>query len=256
MMIRIRGRCFSFFYLVDSMQIVFEHPWFLVVNKPTDLLTQAVEGIPSVQTTLVSQLISNQPTGPTPFIGIPHRLDRVTTGVMVVARNQRALRRLSEQFAARRVRKKYHAIVETTDEIRTLECGERQLRWVDYLRKIPDESRGEICDSSVDGAREAVLSFRRLGNQHLCNRTEGFSLVEIELETGRMHQIRLQFASRGAPVVGDSLYGSHVHWIEGEFRQPPIALHARSLEFFHPQTAEKLFFEADYPEFWPTSGPT
>ena len=233
------------------MQIVFEHPWFLVINKPTDLLTQAVEGIPSVQTTLVSQLFSQQPAGPTPFIGIPHRLDRVTTGVMVVARNQRALRRLSEQFAARRVTKKYHAIVESTDEINMLENSEKQIRWVDYLRKIPDESRGEICDASIDGAREAILSFRKLRYQTLPDRSERFSLVEIELETGRMHQIRLQFASRGAPVVGDTLYGSRVDWIAGEFRQPPIALHARSLEFFHPQTAEKLFFEADYPDFWP-----
>ena len=93
------------------IEILLESSWFLVINKPSGVLTQAVPGIDSVQTLLVRQLQDKDPEAPKPFIGIPHRLDRVTSGAMVVARNQRALRRLSDQFAARKVNKIYHAMV-------------------------------------------------------------------------------------------------------------------------------------------------
>ncbi|MFO0011465.1 MAG: pseudouridine synthase, partial [Planctomycetota bacterium] len=90
------------------IEILIDDPWFLVINKPIDLLTQAVAGVPSVQSMLIDQL-RNGPSKP--FVGIPHRLDRMTSGVMVVARNQRALRRLCDQFAARSVHKEYLAWV-------------------------------------------------------------------------------------------------------------------------------------------------
>jgi RluA family pseudouridine synthase len=232
-------------FLLVVMNILFEHPWFLVVNKPTDLLTQAVAGIDSLQTELVRCLKERDPDGANPFIGIPHRLDRVTSGVMVVARNQRALRRLSEQFAARIVSKTYHAIVPDID------LQEKEdVRWVDHIRKIPEEARGEVCSPEIDGAREAVMIVRPLQKAWLNGCNEGLRLCEIRLETGRMHQIRIQFAARGRPIVGDELYGSTIPWVEGEFRNAPIALHARSLQFRHPQTAEPLLFEAPYPESW------
>lgn len=263
------------------MQILFEHPWFIVINKPADLLTQAVEGINSVQTSLSNLLAQQSPGGPTPFIGVPHRLDRVTTGVMVLARNQRALKRLCEQFAARTVTKKYHALVESVDDRAMLERHESPVRWEDWIRKIPDEARGEVCSQEVEGARTAVLfqqvinhgslrdeldiperSYSESINSESINPAESGNLVvptnpspavtllELQLETGRMHQIRLQCAVRGYPVVGDSLYGSKHRWQTGEYRQEPIALHARSIAFRHPQTAEQLHFEAPYPDSW------
>ncbi|XZE20908.1 RluA family pseudouridine synthase [Pirellulaceae bacterium SH449] len=229
------------------MNILFEHPWFLVVNKPTDLLTQAVAGIDSLQTELVRYLKERAPDGANPFIGIPHRLDRVTTGVMVVARNQRALRRLSEQFAARIVSKTYHAAVPDLG----MDLLEKEnLRWIDYIRKVPEEARGEVCSPEIDGAREAVMIVQPLQRAWLNGCDERLRLCEIQLETGRMHQIRIQFAARGRPIVGDQLYGSTIPWMEGEFRNAPIALHARSLQFRHPQTAEPMAFEAPYPESW------
>ena len=82
------------------IEILLESSWFLVINKPSGILTQAVPGIESVQTILVKQLQARDAVAATPFIGIPHRLDRPTSGAMIVARNQRSLRRLSDQFAS------------------------------------------------------------------------------------------------------------------------------------------------------------
>lgn len=232
------------------MEILFEHPWFLVVNKPTDLLTQAVVGVDSLQTALVRYLKDRAPDGANPFIGVPHRLDRVTTGVMVVARNQRALRRLSEQFAARVVSKSYHAVVPDSSLLEELRNENKDIRWIDHLRKIPEEARGEICEPGTEGAKEAIMIVRPLHRAWLPGVESSFRVCEVQLETGRMHQIRLQFASRNLPILGDQLYGSNVKWMDGDFRNAPIALHARRLQFRHPQTAESMSFEAPYPESW------
>ncbi len=229
------------------IEILLEHAWFLVINKPSGMLTQAVPGIESVQTTLIEQLSNRDLSSPRAFIGMPHRLDRVTSGAMVVARNQRALRRLSDQFAARKVKKIYHALVP-----QMIEC---ESKWHDYLRKVPDEARAELVSRETEGAKEAILSYRVL-SQHELRRDDTMkrvSLVEIELETGRMHQIRLQFGSRGLPILGDLLYGSDWKWMESEpgGRDSPIALHAGKIEFNNPQNAERVSMVAPLPKGWP-----
>ena len=231
------------------IEILHENAWFLVINKPSGILTQAVPGIVSVQTTLVKQLQERDPASPKPFIGMPHRLDRVTSGAMVVARNQRALRRLSDQFASRKVSKIYHAIVPQM-------TASGETTWTDWMRKVPDEARAEIVPESnantETDAKQAVLRFHVVAHQVLDE--VPISLMEIELETGRMHQIRLQFATHGYPILGDVLYGSAIQWlgaIPGE-RESPIALHARKIEFRHPQNAELVSVMAPYPEGWPS----
>ena len=249
MMTRIRGRCFSFFFAQIAtsimIEILLESTWFLVINKPSGILTQAVKGIESVQSLLVKQLQERDSGAPTPFIGIPHRLDRATSGAMVVARNQRALRRLCDQFAARKVTKIYHAIVPQISDL-------REVCWKDTMRKVPDEARAEMVSASQPDAREAILRFQVIG-QHILTELRPVSLVEIQLETGRMHQIRLQFASHGHAILGDFVYGSEISWLgttPGE-RESPIALHARKIEFRHPQNAELISMEAPYPIGWP-----
>ena len=249
MMTRIRGRCFSFFFALTAssimIEILLESSWFLVINKPSGVLTQAVPGIDSVQTLLVRQLQDKDPEAPKPFIGIPHRLDRVTSGAMVVARNQRALRRLSDQFATRKVNKIYHAIVPGISDT-------AEVSWKDTMRKVPNEARAELVPANEEGAKEAILRFHVVG-QHLLDDQKPVSLVEIKLETGRMHQIRLQFASRKYPILGDLMYGSEIEWlgsIPGD-RESPIALHARKIEFRHPQNAELVSVVAPYPSGWP-----
>lgn len=226
------------------IEILLEHPWFLVINKPSGLLTQAVLGIPCIQTLLVEQLRTTSQSDATPFVGIPHRLDRGTSGALLIARNQRALKRFSEQFASRKTDKVYHAIVAGHVE-------PQSEAWVDFLRKIPDVAKAEIVSPDHPDARLASLQVKPLASLLNADQSPA-TLVEIVLETGRMHQIRLQFASRGYPILGDSLYGSTVRWLDaspGE-RESPIALHAQSISFLHPQNGERVSVVAPYPAGW------
>jgi 23S rRNA pseudouridine1911/1915/1917 synthase len=231
----------AFFLCCTMIEILIDDPWFLVINKPIDLLTQAVAGVPSVQSMLIDQL-RNGPSKP--FVGIPHRLDRMTSGVMVVARNQRALRRLCDQFAARSVHKEYLAWVFGE----TPERGE----WTDWIRKIPDVAKSELADPTVDGARIAELEFDTIDRRTLPT-GQPACLVRVVLRTGRMHQIRLQFASRGHPVLGDIAYGGEIDFAsqERKTREPMLALHASRLQFSHPKTAERIVAEAPRPPHYP-----
>ena len=239
-----------FFYLVSSshgihqqddfslIPIVIEEPQFLVVNKPAGLLTQAVPGIESLSTKLAAQLKERDNHPGNPFVGLPHRLDRGTSGVVVIAKNQRALRRLGDQFHHRLVQKFYLAWVEGQLEQTTA-------NWSDYLRKVPDEPRAELVAADCPEAKLAELRVLRLavaGEQ---------SLALVQLLTGRMHQIRLQFASRVHCVIGDQLYGSSVALSDHpDSRLHPLGLHAFRIEFRHPQTARPIAASAFLPEYW------
>jgi 23S rRNA pseudouridine1911/1915/1917 synthase len=150
---------------------------------------------------------------------------------------------LAEQFQQRQVRKVYWAIVEpNADGVLPPEDGV----WEDYLLKIKDEARTELAASEKPGARRAVLRFRRLSGP-----VEG-AWLEIEPETGRMHQIRVQAATRGWPVRGDVLYGARLPF--GPPAELPrdrvVALHARSLTFLHPIRYEPITVTAPAPETW------
>jgi RluA family pseudouridine synthase len=238
------------------IDVLIDDPWFAVVNKPIDLLTQAVAGIPSLQSLLIDQWRSGQwrsgqcrSEGSNPFVGIPHRLDRMTSGALVVAKNQRALTRLCQQFAARSVQKEYLAWVMGQLDA----CGS----WNDWIRKIPDVAKAEIVDPDTQGARQAELRFETLERSRLAT-GQPVCLVRIELMTGRMHQIRIQFASRGHPVLGDATYGGAIEWVrqEQETREPMLALHASGLVFSHPKTAERVAAHAPRPTAHPWNLPT
>jgi 23S rRNA pseudouridine1911/1915/1917 synthase len=218
--------------------ILYEEPHFMLVNKPAGLLTQAVEGIESLQTRLAEQIkIRDQHPG-LPFIGLPHRLDRGTSGVVLIARNQRALRRFGDQFHHRLVQKFYLAWVE--GEMGSVEC-----QWSDYVRKVEDQPLAEIVSADAPGAKLAEMQVQQIAS------CDGQSLALIRLLTGRMHQIRVQFASRGLPVVGDQQYGSQVRLSDHEeLRLRPHGLHALRLEFRHPQTAIFISATAAIPEYW------
>ncbi len=155
------------------------------------------------------------------YLGLVHRLDRPVSGVIVFARTSKAAARLSAQFRERRVEKVYRAVVE--GEIAA--AGEL----TDRMIRSGATSRIE----EGDGGREARLSFRRL----LCG--HGRSLVEINLGTGRHHQIRLQLAHTGHPIIGDFRYGSKT-----KFGERAIALQATTLTLFHPTRQERISFSA------------
>lgn len=221
------------------MQILYEDNHCLAVNKPAPLLTQAPPGIPSLEDMAKEYLkIRYQKAGKV-YLGVPHRLDRPVSGVMLFARTTKAAQRLSEQFQRRQVTKVYWGALEGA-------VAPEQGVWEDWLRKVPEEARAEATDPGAEDARQARLHYRVLGP---C--TDG-TLVEFTPETGRMHQIRVQAATRGRPVRGDALYGARFDF--GPTAQSPreriIALHARRLTFLHPIRYEPITVTAPLPAAW------
>ncbi len=230
-----------------ALPIVYEEAHFILVNKPAGLFTQAAPGVPSLELQLAAQLKQRDSHPGNPFVGLPHRLDRATSGILLVARNKRALAKFGEQFQSRKVDKYYVAVVQG-------EMPPGIHAWDDYMRKIIDQPQAEIATASDEHAKLAQLRIEPL------EVVGGRSLVLVQLLTGRMHQIRLQAAHRGWPIVGDRLYGlpSASEVILGdavsegvlETRELPHALHAYRLRFRHPQTAVPVSYCAPIPAAW------
>jgi 23S rRNA pseudouridine1911/1915/1917 synthase len=224
----------------DSLTILFEDNHCLAVAKPAPLLTQGPPGIPTLEAMVKDYLRQKYHKAGRVYLGIPHRLDRPVSGAVLFARNTKAARRLAEQFEQHQVRKVYRAVVDG-DVMPT------EGTWDDWLRKHADEARSERVGPDDPMARHAVLGYRRLAAG------AGWTLLEIEPRTGRMHQIRVQAAVRGWPVRGDVLYGSQQSF--GPPAELPrdriIALHGRSLTFLHPIRYEPVTVIAPLPEYWP-----
>jgi 23S rRNA pseudouridine1911/1915/1917 synthase len=165
------------------------------------------------------------------YLGIVSRLDALTSGVGIFARTSKAAARLAEQFRDLKVEKTYWAVVEGNLQPADGQC-------VDWVLKNERAERMEIVAPSREGAQEARLTYRRL--QMLSEKT----FVEVMLETGRKHQIRVQLASRGHPIVGDRKYGSRTSFAGG------IALHCRRLVVQHPTLHTPLELSAPLPKSW------
>lgn len=224
---------------MNDIRILWEDAWCLVANKPSGLLTQGAPQFETVETRLREQLKLRDAHSGTPYLALPHRLDRPVSGAVLAAKNIRAAKRFGDQFATRKVDKRYlavlHGSVPTTSG-----------RWEDTMRKIPDRPLSELVAADHPDAQLASLSFEVLAQN------DNFTLVEFQLETGRMHQIRLQASSRGHPVLGDWMYGSVQSFgpVTDDARLRAIALHARKITFRHPQSALPIAVSAPVPETW------
>jgi 23S rRNA pseudouridine1911/1915/1917 synthase len=225
---------------MGTLQVLYEDNHCLAVAKPAPLLTQGVPpGVPTLEAQVKAYLKERFHKPGNVYLGIPHRLDRPVSGVVLFARNTKAARRLAEQFQKHQVVKVYWAAVE--GDVRPDEGT-----WEDWLRKLPEESRSERVQADTPGARRAVLQYRHL------QPGQDWTLLEVRPETGRMHQIRLQAAARGWPVKGDVLYGARSPFGSPATlpRDRVIALHARSLTFLHPIRYEPITVTAPLPETW------
>jgi RluA family pseudouridine synthase len=211
----------------------------LIVNKPAGLLTQAPLGIDSLEVRVKRFIKHREEKTGEIYLGVPHRLDRPVSGCIAFARHVRAARKISEQFEGRTVKKTYWALVGG-------QLAEPGGTWTDFLKKIDGEPRTIVVDERDPEGKIAILHYRMIETL-----PQG-TLLEIELETGRTHQIRVQCASRGMPLLGDALYGSTVSfgpWREDE-RERLISLHARSLSLKHPMTREPIHVVAPLPPLW------
>ncbi len=161
----------------------------LAVFKPPGLATQAPQGIDSLESILRQQLADR-----TEYLALPHRLDRPVSGIVLAALTKKAARLLSDQFAARKIRKTYLAVAAKSPSV-----GPGP--WIDHLRKCPGEPRSEIATTGDASTQEAVTEV--VSVRHAPTHT----ILKLSPVTGRMHQLRVQAASRELPIFGDVLYG-------------------------------------------------
>ncbi|HET6424146.1 MAG TPA: RNA pseudouridine synthase [Planctomycetaceae bacterium] len=233
--------------LLPEPTILCEDGPLLAVYKPAGLLTQGVPdgAVRTVEAWAKDYLKQKYAKPGNVYLGIPHRLDRPVSGVMVFAKNSKAAARLAEQFRERTVQKEYLCITEgvpspTAD------------RLTDWLLKDADKAHVSVAEPESPGARTAELSYEVL------QIADTRALVRIQLHTGRMHQIRVQLSSRGWPVVGDHQYGAPCRFpgIDDGDRPHPtvIALHAARLELSHPIRYDRLMLTAPMPATWAQFG--
>lgn len=216
--------------MADFAEILYLDNHLLVINKPAGLLSQADDtGDLDVVTAAKAYLKARFNKPGQVFVGLVHRLDRPASGVMVLARTSKAAARLSEQFRKGEPKKRYLALVEG------VLTGTGTLS--DYLQK--QDQRVSIVSATTSGAKSAVLSWRSLFTN------QKFTLLEVELLTGRSHQIRVQLAHQGHPIIGDLRYGAKT-----KFDGRNLALHCRQLTLSHPTKQEEMSWTANLPETW------
>lgn len=203
----------------NRLEVLYEDNHVIVVKKEANILSQADDTKDIDLLTMVKEYIREKYHKPgNVYVGLVHRLDRPVSGVMVFAKTSKAASRLSAQIQKHQMEKRYMAVVHG-------KVGEGTYR--DYLKRV--ENGNTIVVSKEEG-KEAILDYRCLEY----SKEKDCSLVEIDLKTGRHHQIRVQFAHHAHPLCGDQRYGT--------LDRTQIALHACYLSFYHPTTKEKMEF--------------
>jgi len=214
-------------------QVLYEDNHVLAVTKPAGLATMGVPAGKSSLLDVAKDYVREKYDKPgNVYLGIVSRLDAPVTGIVVIARTSKAAARLTEQFRSREVEKIYWAV-----------CSGRPRpadgEWIDWLRHDDRHRRVHVVARDSPDAKQARLTYRSRG------KLKAGTWLEVRLETGRKHQIRVQCAAHGHPIVGDRKYGSRASFAAG------IALHARRLTFLHPVRKDPIELTAPLPKSWP-----
>lgn len=213
--------------------LLYEDNHLYVLNKPAPLATMGAE--PGEETAFEMAVKDIRRRFQKPgrvYLGVVSRLDAMVTGVLLFARTSKAAARLSEQIRLHQAQKTYRALVSPAPSMPT---G----RLEHWLRHHEAARRVEVSGAGIPGARQALLDYRLLARHH------DIALLDIQLQTGRKHQIRVQLSATGCCILGDARYGSQRPFPRG------IALHSSSLTIQHPITKQSLTFRAPLPEYWP-----
>lgn len=217
---------------MEDLKILYEDNHIIVVVKEPGIPTQEDKTGDKDMLTIVKEYIKVKYNKPgNVYLGLVHRLDRMVGGVMVFAKTSKAASRISEYIRQKNVKKRYLAVVNGT-----LPVSDQKVELRNYLVKNERLNMSRVVDSTTKGSKEAILEYKVLKN--FTYNGKDYSLVDIDLHTGRHHQIRLQFANIGHPLYGDIKYGQKVNKVGQN-----LALFSYYLSFFHPTKDEYLEFE-------------
>ena len=216
------------------IKVIYEDNHLLVVEKPVNILSQGDNTNDYDMVNLIKKYLKEKYNKPgNVFVGLVHRLDRPVGGCMVFAKTSKAASRLSEQVRNKSFKKTYRAVIHGN-------MNKKSDNLLDYLYKNKKTNMVSVVNKNTKEAKDARLSYETLDSK------KGFSLVQIDLQTGRPHQIRVQFASRKHPLFGDQRYGQHLNKVGQQ-----IALWSYKIEIQHPTTKEKMEFVCDVPNEHP-----
>ena len=214
----------------QNLQVLFEDNHIIIVNKRSGDITQGDKTGDKPLSDVVKEYIKEKynKVGNV-FLGVVHRLDRPTSGVIIFARTSKALERLNKMLRDKEIHKTYWAVVKNHPK-------KEKATLINYLRKNPKNNKSSVFQKEIEGSKKAILHYTIL------KKLDNYSLLEIDLETGRHHQIRAQLSNIGFPIKGDLKYGFNRSNKDGS-----IHLHARKIDFIHPVAKEKITVTAPTP---------
>ena len=214
----------------SNLDVLYEDNHLIIINKQVGDIAQGDKTGDMPLGDLVKEYIKKKYNKPgNVYLGVVHRLDRPTSGIIVFARTSKALERLNKMLREKQIKKTYWAVVKNapTNNEDTL---------INYLKKNPKNNKSTVFNKEADGSKKAVLHYK------ITKKLDNYFLIEVDLETGRHHQIRAQLAAIGSPIKGDLKYG-----FSRSNKNGGIHLHARKVVFIHPVTQERISIEAPPP---------
>ncbi|MDA9245242.1 RluA family pseudouridine synthase [Polaribacter sp.] len=214
----------------ENLQVLFEDNHILIVNKRAGDITQGDKTGDKPLSEVVKEYVKDKYNKPgNVFIGTVHRLDRPTSGIVIFARTSKALERLNKMLRDKVIQKTYWAIVKNQPKVKTDTL-------TNFLKKDSKKNKSFVYKKEIEGSKKATLHFK------VIQQLDNYSLLEVDLETGRHHQIRTQLSHIGSPIKGDLKYG-----FDRSNKDGSISLHARKINFIHPVTKEIITIIAPTP---------
>jgi len=215
----------------ENLQVLFEDNHIVIVNKRAGDITQGDKTGDKPLSDVVKEYIKDKYNKPGDvFLGVVHRLDRTTSGIIIFARTSKSLERLNKMLRDKIINKTYWAVVKNHPK-------KEKDTLINYLRKNPKNNKSTAYTKEIEGSKKAILHYT------VIKKLDNYSLIEVDLETGRHHQIRTQLSTIGCPIKGDLKYG-----FDRSNKDGSIHLHARKIKFTHPVSKEQINITAPTPK--------
>jgi len=214
-----------------NLQVLFEDNHIIIVNKRAGDITQGDKTGDKPLSDVVKEYVKDKYNKPgLVFIGTVHRLDRPTSGIVIFARTSKALERLNKMLREKTIKKTYWALVKNAPKVTTDTL-------TNFLKKDTNKNKSFVYKKEIEGSKKAILHY------NIIKKLDNYFLIEIDLETGRHHQIRTQLSYIGSTIKGDLKYGFPRSNKDGS-----ISLHARKIKFIHPVSKEEIAITAPTPK--------